>query len=74
MPKSKQRGGSNSSNGSENRRGPAVTPDTRSTRRRAGAGERVDMENPIPGSSSGSTVVPVASLTLEQLMEVVGAM
>ena len=66
MPKSKKRGGSTFPNSSEDRRGPAVTPGTTTTRRRAGAGERADMANPIPG-------VPVASLTLEQLMEAVGA-
>ena len=38
---------------------------TTTTSRRAGAGERADAANPIPG-------VPVASLTLEQLMEAVG--
>ena len=42
---------------------------TTTTRRRAGAGERADAANPIPGSPWGT----VASLTLEQLMEVVGA-
>ena len=45
--------------------GPAVTPGTTSRRCRAGAGERADSANQIPG-------VPVASLTLEQLMEAVG--
>ena len=68
MPKSKKRGGSTSFNGSENRRGPAIT----TTRHRAGAGERADVANPIPGSSNGPPGVPVASLTLEQLMEAVG--
>ena len=45
--------------------GPAVTPGTTTRRYRAGAGERADSANQIPG-------VPVASLTLEQLMEAVG--
>ena len=45
--------------------GPAVTPGTTSRKCRAGAGERADAANQIPG-------VPVASLTLEQLMEAVG--
>ena len=44
--------------------GPAVTPGTTTTGCRAGAGERSDAANQIPG-------VPVASLTLEQLMEAV---
>ena len=63
MPKLKKGGGSTSSNGSENRR-PPVTPGTTTRRCRAGAGERADSANQIPG-------VPVASLTLEQLMEAV---
>ena len=42
--------------------GPAVTPGTTTTGCRAGAGERADAANQIPG-------VPVASL--EQLMEAV---
>ena len=41
---------------------PAVTPGTTTRRCRAGAGERADSANQIP----------VASLTLEQLIEVVG--
>ena len=57
MPKSKKGGGSTSSNGSETG-GPAVTPGTTTRRCRAGAGERADSANQIPG-------VPVASLTLE---------
>ena len=44
--------------------GPAVTPGTTTRRCRAGAGERVDLANQIHGA-------PVASLTLEQLMEAV---
>ena len=50
MLKSKKRGGSTSSNGSENRwpRG------TTTTRRRAGAGERADAANPIPRSPWGT--------------------
>ena len=48
MPKSKRRGGSTSSNGSENR-WPAVTPGTTTTRCRAGAGEQADVANSIPG-------------------------
>ena len=63
MPKSKKGGGSTSSNGSENRR--PVTPGTTTRRCRAGAGERADSANQIPG-------VPVTFLTLEQLMEAVG--
>ena len=43
----------------------AVTPGTTNRRCRAGAGERADSANQIPG-------VSVASLTLEQLMEAVG--
>ena len=74
MQKSKRRGGSSSSNSSENRQYPAVTPGTRSTRHRTGACEQADAANPIPGSSSCPPGVPMASLTLEQLMEEVGAM
>ena len=44
--------------------GPAVTPGATTRRCRAGSGERADSANQIPG-------VPVASLTLEQLKEVV---
>ena len=44
--------------------GPAVTPGTTTRRCRAGAGERAESANQIPG-------VPVAFLTLEQLMEAV---
>ena len=42
--------------------GPVITPGTTTRRCRAGAGERADSANQIP----------VASLTLEQLMEAVG--
>ena len=44
--------------------GLAVTPGTTTRRCRAGAGERADSANQIPG-------VSVASRTLEQLMEAV---
>ena len=45
--------------------GSAVSPGTTTRRCRAGAGERADSANQIPG-------VSVASLILEQLMEAVG--
>ena len=64
----------NKLNGSETRRGPAVT--TRSRRRRADAMEQASRSvstNPIPGSAGASPSVEVAALTLEQLMEAVGA-
>ena len=74
MPKNMKRGGGTSSNGSETRRGPAVT--TRSRRRRANAVEQASQSvstNPIPGSAGAPPGVQVAALTLEQLMEAVGA-
>ena len=40
---------------------------------RADAGECSDSKNPNPGSSSCPSGIPVALLTLEQLMEMVGA-
>ena len=64
MPKSKKGGGRTSSTVARTG-GPAVTPGTTTRRCRAGAGERADSANQIP-------MVPVASLTLEQLMEAVG--
>ena len=74
MPKNMKRGGGSSSNGSETRRGLAVT--TRSRRRRADAVEQVSRSvstNPIPCSAGAPPGVEVAALTLEQLMEAVGA-
>ena len=73
MPKNTKRGGGSSSNGSETRWGPAVT--TRSRRRRADAEQasRLVSTNPIPGSAGVPPGVEVAALTLEQLMEAVGA-
>ena len=71
MPK---RGGGSSSDGRETRRVPAVT--TRARRRRADAGEQTSQSvstNPILGSAGAPPGVQVAALTLEHLMEAVGA-
>ena len=76
MPKYKKRGGGSSSNGSETRWGPAVILSTKARRRQADAGEQTsqsDTTNPIPGSSGTPPGVQVASLIMEQLMEVVRA-
>ena len=53
MPKSKRRGGSTSSNGSENRR-PGRNSGHHNHKVRAGAGERADAANPIPGFPWGT--------------------
>ena len=74
MPKNTKRGGGSSSNGSETRWGPVVT--TRSRRHRADTVEQASRSvstNPIPGSAGTPPGVEVAALTLEQLMEAVGA-
>ena len=69
----KEGGGSSFSNGSETQRGPAITLGPRSRRSTRSRADSSDAANSIPGSSSGPPGVSMASLTLEQLMDAVGA-